>query len=168
MNSEIPGLSQSPIVNHGSLFSAQSADQNSPCNLQGEPINSTNNIHVIPAHLSSLETLKSADSSVQLNCGGIDDDPIKINIVNDKPVTIQDLFIGDNKDKNVNVLEKTLKTVRNVNKKLRKKLSRSNISKQTFTSETQTEDTSLYSSVPKFTLNHVDPPKTASDDSSHV
>ena len=43
-----------------------------------------------------------------------------------------------------------------------------NISKQTFTSETQTEETSLYSSVSKFTLNHVDPPKTGSDDSSHV
>ena len=142
MHSEIPGLSQSPIVNHGSLLSAQSADQNSPCNLQGEPITSTDKKHVIPAHLSSLETLKSADSSVQLNCGGIDDDQINVNIVENKPVI--DLVIGDNKDNNVNVMKKTLKTVSNVNKKLKKKLS----------------------CVSKFTLNDVDPPKTTSDDSS--
>ena len=119
MNSEIPGLSQS-------------ANQYSPCYLQGEPITSTNKINIIPSHVSSLETLKSAIPSVQLNCGGIYDDPVNINIVNNKPEIVQDLFIGDNKDKNVNVLEKTLKTVRNVNKKL----SRSNVSKQTFTSET--------------------------------
>ena len=144
MHSEIPGLSQSPIVNHGSLLSAQSADQNSPCNLQGELITSTDKKHVIPAHLSSLETLKSADSSVQLNCGGIDDDQINVNIVENKPVI--DLVIGDNKDNNVNVMKKTLKTVSNVNKKLTKKIS----------------------CVSKFTLNDVDPPKTASDDSSHV
>ena len=82
MYSEIPGLSQSPTVNHCSLFSAQSANQNSPCSFQGEPItSSTNNpaLHVIPAHLSSLETIKSANSSVQLNCGGIDDYPVTIN-----------------------------------------------------------------------------------------
>ena len=58
--------------------------------------------------------------------------------------------------------------MRNVNKKLRKKLSRYNVSKQTFTSGTQTDETSLYSSVSNFTLNNVDPPKTTSDDSSHV
>ena len=93
MYSEIPGLTQSPIVNHSSLFSAQSANQNSPCSLQGEPITSIANnpaFHVIPAHLSSLET---ADSSVQLNCGGIDDGPVTIKIENDKPNNVQDLGI---------------------------------------------------------------------------
>ena len=74
----------------------------------------------------------------------------------------------DNIDENVHVIKKTLKTVRNVNKKFRKKLSRSNVSKQTFNSETQTDETSQNSSVSNFTLNNIDPPKNTLEDSSHV
>ena len=77
------------------------------------------------------------------------------------------MISGDNIDENFHVIKKTLKTVRNVNKKLRKKLSRSNVSKQTFNSKTQTDETSQNSSVSNFTLNNVDPLKNISEDSSH-
>ena len=61
------------------------------------------------------------------------------------------------------VIEKTLKKARNLNRKLRKKLSRSNVSKSN--SETQTDESSLNSN---FTLNVINPPRTESDDSLHV
>ena len=78
------------------------------------------------------------------------------------------MISGDNIDENVHVIKKTLKTVRSLNKKLRKKLSRSNVSKQTFNSETQTDETSLNSHVSNFTLNNLDPPQNTSEDSPDV